>query len=417
MKAQRCGERCLLAANNWVPMIQYFASMPATVWRMTIAQGLSMSVMNINIINTGLAGAILAPSLWMATLPLSLQFVCVMLATLPASLLMARFGRRPIFIIGISIAITATLIQGMALICGDFGPFIAGSILLGASHGTAQFYRYAAADAVLVADKPRAVSFVLLGGLFAALVGPEIAYRFAGAVPDAPYAGAFFGAAGVQLFAFFVLAGLTIAPPDRTAPAGRPLGAFFSVSSFRLGLVVAALGYACMSFLMTATPLQIVNVSQLSTEENARVIQWHVVAMFAPSFFTGALVSYFGVRLMIFLGGLLYGLVVVFALVGASFWHYFIALFLLGLGWNFLFVTGTTLIARIARRAERGRVQGVSDLIIFSFVALASLSAGILHSVIGWDGLVLSCLLPIGLILVMLLATPQAQLDAEKNLD
>ena len=374
-----------------------------------------MSVMNINIINTGLAGAILAPSLWMATLPLSLQFVCVMLATLPASLLMARFGRRPIFIIGISIAITATLIQGLALIRGDFGLFIAGSILLGVSHGTAQFYRYAAADAVPVADKPRAVSFVLLGGLFAALVGPEIAYRFAGAVPDAPYAGAFFGAAGVQLFAFFALAGLTIAPPDRSAR--RPLGAFFSTSSFRLGLVVAALGYACMSFLMTATPLQIVNVSQLGTEENARVIQWHVIAMFAPSFFTGALVSRFGVRPMILLGGLLYGLVVVFALAGTSFWHYFIALFLLGMGWNFLFVTGTTLIARIARPAERGQVQGVSDLIIFSFVALASLSAGILHSAIGWDGLVLSCLLPIGLILIMLLATSQARLDAEKDPD
>ena len=196
-------------------------------------------VMNINIINTGLAGAVLAPSLWMATLPLSLQFVCVMLATLPASLLMARFGRRPVFIIGICIAITATLIQGLGLIRGDFGLFIGGSILLGVSHGTAQFYRYAAADAVPIADKPRAVSFVLLGGLFAALVGPEIAYRFAGAVPDAPYAGAFFGAAGVQLFAFFALAGLKIAPPDRTAPAGRPMGAFFRTSSFRLGLVVA----------------------------------------------------------------------------------------------------------------------------------------------------------------------------------
>ena len=398
-------------------MMSYFASMPATVWRMTIAQGLSMSVMNINIINTGLAGAILAPALWMATLPLSLQFVSVMLATLPASLLMARFGRRPVFLVGITIAITATCIQGYALICGDFGLFVTGSLLLGVSHGTAQFYRYAAADSVAVADKPKAVSFVLLGGLFAAVVGPEIAYRFAGAVADAPYAGAFFGAAGVQIFAFLALAGLKIARPDRKAPTGRPLSAFFSTASFRLGLVVAALGYACMSFLMTATPLQIVNVSLLGTEENARVIQWHVIAMFAPSFFTGALVSRFGVRQMILYGSLLYGLVVAFALAGTSFWHYFAALFLLGLGWNFLFVTGTTLIARIARPAERGRVQGVSDLVIFSCVAIASLSAGVLHSAVGWDGLVLSCLVPLGLILLIWLATPQSRLDAEKDLD
>ena len=397
-------------------MLKSYLSMPPTVWRMTIAQGLSMSVMNINIINTGLAGALLAPALWMATLPLSLQFVAVMMATLPASLLMARFGRRPVFIIGVCIALTATLIQGLALIRGDFTLFISGSVLLGFSHGTAQFYRYAAADAVAVADKPKAVSFVLLGGLFAALVGPEIAYRFVGAVDGAPYAGAFFGAAGVQFFAFFALAGLDIPPPDRRASAGRPLSAFFATASFRLGLVVAALGYACMSFLMTATPLQIVNISQLGTEENARVIQWHVIAMFAPSFFTGLLVSKFGVRWMIMLGGLLYGLVVVFALAGNSFWHYFTALFLLGLGWNFLFVTGTTLIARIAKPVERGRVQGVSDLVIFACVAIASLSAGVLHSAIGWDGLVLSCLLPMGLIMAMLLATPQARLDAEKDL-
>ena len=369
-------------------MLKSYLSMPPTVWRMTVAQGLSMSVMNINIINTGLAGALLAPALWMATLPLSLQFVAVMMATLPASLLMARFGRRPVFIAGVCIALTATLIQGLALIRGDFGLFITGSVLLGLSHGTAQFYRYAAADAVAIADKPKAVSFVLLGGLFAALVGPEIAYRFVGAVDGAPYAGAFFGAAGVQFFAFLALAGLDIPPPDRRAASGRPLSAFFSTATFRLGLVVAGLGYAMMSFLMTATPLQIVNVSHLGAEENARVIQWHVIAMFAPSFFTGFLVARFGVRWMIVLGGLLYGLVVVFALAGVSFWHYFIALFLLGLGWNFLFVTGTTLIARIAKPVERGRVQGVSDLIIFACVAIASLSAGVLNSMIGWDGLV-----------------------------
>ena len=397
-------------------MLKSYLSMPPTVWRMTVAQGLSMSVMNINIINTGLAGALLAPALWMATLPLSLQFVAVMMATLPASLLMARFGRRPVFIAGVCIALTATLIQGLALIRGDFGLFITGSVLLGLSHGTAQFYRYAAADAVAIADKPKAVSFVLLGGLFAALVGPEIAYRFVGAVDGAPYAGAFFGAAGVQFFAFLALAGLDIPPPDRRAASGRPLSAFFSTATFRLGLVVAGLGYAMMSFLMTATPLQIVNVSHLGAEENARVIQWHVIAMFAPSFFTGFLVARFGVRWMVVLGGLLYGLVVVFALAGVSFWHYFIALFLLGLGWNFLFVTGTTLIARIAKPVERGRVQGVSDLIIFACVAIASLSAGVLHSMIGWDGLVLSCLLPMGLIMVMLLATPQSRLDAEKDL-
>ncbi len=195
----------------------FFRAMPATVWRMTIAQGLSMTVMNINIINTGLAGAILAPALWMATLPLSLQFVSVMLATLPASLLMARFGRRPVFLIAICISVAATLIQATALIIGHFGLFIIGALMLGISHGTAQFYRYAAADSVTIEQKPKAVSFVLLGGLVAAVIGPEIAYRFVDMVEGAPYAGAFIGAACVQLFSFVVLLGLDIPPPDTKA--------------------------------------------------------------------------------------------------------------------------------------------------------------------------------------------------------
>ena len=252
-----------------------------------------------------------------------------------------------------------------------------------------------------MADKPKAVSFVLLGGLFAAVVGPEIAYRFAGAVGDAPYAGAFFGAAGVQLFAFLVLAGLKIAPPDRKAPTGRPLSAF-SVRQLSLGLVVAALGYACMSFLMTATPLQIVNVSLLGTEENARVIQWHVIAMFAPSFFTGALVSRFGVRQMILYGSLLYGLVCICA--GR---YQLLALFFRFSCWGWDGISYLLPAHPYCEHLPASRTwpgAGVSDLVIFSCVAIASLSAGVLHSAVGWDGLLLSCLVPLGLILLIWLA-------------
>jgi len=395
-------------------MFSSFSLMPATVWRMALAQSLSMTVMNINIINTGLAGAVLAPALWMATLPLSLQFVSVMLTTLPASLLMARFGRRPVFLAGICISVSATLVQALALVTGQFSLFVIGALMLGVSHGTAQFYRYAAADSVPVMHKPKAVSFVLLGGLGAALAGPEIAYRCVDMIGGAPYAGAFVGAALVQLLAFIVIWGLNIAPPDTKAAAGRPMRAFFGLSGYRLGIVAAALGYAVMSYLMTATPLQIVNVSHLGTQENARVIQWHVIAMFAPSFFTGQLIARFGMKQILFCGVALYGLVVGVALAGTGFWHYFAALFLLGLGWNFLYVGGSSLIASIASPAERGRVQGTSDLIIFSAVALASLSAGVLHSTVGWQGLVWSCLIPATVIATVLLATPKSRLETEK---
>ena len=390
-------------------MIASFFTVPASVWRMACAQGLSMTVMNVNIINTGLAGAILAPELWMATLPLSLQFVAVMLATLPASLLMARFGRRPVFLCGVAISVTATAVQAIAIITGQFGLFMAGSVLLGCAHGVAQFYRYAAADGLTDELKPKAVSFVLLGGLAAALIGPEIAYRFVDAVGGARYAGAFIGAGVLHLLGFFVLAGMDSPKPPQNPSAGRDMSVFFALPGFRLGLVAAAIGYAVMSFLMTATPLQIVNVSQLGVAENARVIQWHVIAMFAPSFFTGHLIARLGIRQVMAAGLVMYGLCIIAALSGTGFWDYFAALLLLGLGWNFLYVSGSTLIARIAAPEERGRVQGVADLIIFAAVAVASVSAGALHSAIGWSGLVLVCLIPVGVIgCAVLLTTRRA---------
>ena len=379
-------------------MIRSFFAVPASVWRMACAQGLSMTVMNVNIINTGLAGAVLAPELWMATLPLSLQFVAVMLATLPASLLMARFGRRPVFLCGVAISVVATMIQALAIISGQFLLFVAGSVLLGCAHGIAQFYRYAAADGLPDQVKPKAVSFVLLGGLAAALIGPEIAYRFVDAVDGARYAGAFIGAGGLHLLGFVVLLGMDSPKPPPSTHAGRNMSAFFALPGFRLGLVAAALGYAVMSFLMTATPLQIVNISQLGVAHNARVIQWHVIAMFAPSFFTGHLIARFGIRQVMTAGLAMYGLCILAALSGTAFWDYFAALLLLGLGWNFLYVSGSALIARIAEPEERGRVQGVADLIIFAAVAFASLSAGALHSTIGWSGLVLACLVPVAVI-------------------
>ena len=372
-----------------------------------------MTVMNVNIINTGLAGAVLAPELWMATLPLSLQFVAVMLATLPASLLMARFGRRPVFLAGVAISVIATMIQALAITTGQFGLFVAGSVLLGCAHGVAQFYRYAAADGLPDQLKPKAVSFVLLGGLVAALIGPEIAYRFVDAIDGARYAGAFIGAGVLHLLGFFVLAGMDSPKPPQRTHTGRGMAAFFALPGFRLGLVAAALGYAVMSFLMTATPLQIVNISQLGVADNARVIQWHVIAMFAPSFFTGHLVARFGVRQVMMAGLVMYAACILAALSGTAFWHYFAALFLLGLGWNFLYVAGSALIARLAEPEERGRVQGVADLIIFAAVAVASLSAGALHSLIGWSGLVLSCLLPMAVIGATVLLTTRRALHAE----
>jgi MFS family permease len=373
-------------------------SVLSSVWRMTTAQALFMTVMNINIITTGLAGALLSPVAWLATLALSLQFVATMLATLPASLLMSRFGRRPIFLAGALLSMCAALIQAYAVYSGHFILFCVGSGLLGVGHAIAQFYRYAAADIVVVEDKPKAVSLALVGGLVAAILGPEISYRLIGVVDGALYTGCFIGAALVQCLALPILLGMPKLAVAAGINRGRPMSAFLRLPAFRLALCSAALGYAVMSFLMTAAPLQIVNVSLLGEALNARVIQWHVIAMFAPSFFTGSLISRFGVRSIMSAGLVLYLAGIIMALSGLQFWYYFATLFFVGLGWNFLYIAGTSLITLVAEPEERGRVQGVTDMTVFTAVACASLSAGIIHTIGGWQVMIFVALLPISII-------------------
>ena len=383
--------------------MDYFRGMNANVWRLVFAQMLAMTALNVNIIATGLVGAVLAPAAWLATLPLSVQFISTMFASLPASLLMSYFGRRPIFIIGVVLSAVALSLQGLAIVIEHYGLFLGASGLFGVSAGIVVFYRYAAADAVAADYKPKALSLVLAGGLFSALIGPEIAFRTPDLIEGAFFAGCYFTSVVAILLCLPVLLGLKLPKPDLSQGSGRPISAFFKQRAFLLALVAAALGYAFMTFVMTATPLQVVNVSKLSMEANARVIQWHVIGMFAPAFFTGSLIARFGARPIIWSGILLYALCLVVALNGVTFWHYFIALLLLGVGWNFLFIGGSSVIANYARPEERGRVQGVADFVILTCVSLASLAAGAAHSMVGWQILLQFSVVPIAIIFICLL--------------
>ena len=374
----------------------------SNVIRLAAAQALSMTTMNVNIINTALVGSLLSPVPWLATLGLSLQFMMSMLTTLPASLLMVRFGRKPIFLAGVIISASATLTQGVAILMSSFVLFCVGSMFLGIALGCAGFYRYAAADSAEELQKPRAISYVLAGGLLAAFIGPEIARNTVGIVPDHLFAGCFFTVAFVQLISLVFLSGLDIKKPKRTNLGGRPVGVFFKMPIFVVGAVSAAIGYAMMSYMMTATPLQIVNVAMLGTSANATIIQWHVVAMFAPAFFTGDLIARFGAKTILSLGVLVYLAAIATALLGSGFWWYFSALVLMGLGWNFLFIGGSSLVASAANPEERGRVQGIADLMTTTSVAIASLTAGVLHSQFGWEVMVLSALVPVLIVAVLL---------------
>lgn len=366
------------------------------VFRLATAQALSMTTMNINIINTALVGVLIAPVPWLATLALSLQFLTSMMTTLPASLLMARFGRRPVMIAGVLISSMATLMQAIAVLRGDFILFCAGGMGLGVALGIASYYRYAAADGVSMALRPKAISLVLAGGLAAALMGPEIAKRTVDLVPDALYAGCFFTAAVVQLISIPVLAGLKIETPKREFGGGRPIGVFLRMPVYLVGVVCCAVGYALMSYLMTATPLQVVNVARLGTSANATIIQWHVVAMFLPSFVTGSLIARFGAFRVLWAGVGFYFCSLLLALGAGGFWGYWLALVSAGLGWNSLFVGGTSLVAGVAEPIERGRVQGFADLMTMTTVAIASLTAGAIHSQLGWGSLTMAALVPLG---------------------
>ena len=372
------------------------------VVRLAIAQALSMTSMNVNIINTALVGVLLAPAAWLATLPLSLQFLTSMMVTLPASLLMARYGRRPVLIVGVLISSLSTTCLGIAVVTENFMLFCGGSMGLGMAMGIASYYRYAAADGVPTALRPKAIAYVLAGGLAAGLLGPEIARRTVDLVPDFLYAGCFFTVAIVQLASIAALAGLKIEIPKKTTTGGRPIGVFLRMPVFVVGVICCALGYALMSYLMTATPLQVVNVAKLGTSANATIIQWHVVAMFLPSFFTGSIIARVGALRVLWAGVLFYAATIYLAVGAIGFWPYWIALVTLGLGWNFLYVGGTTLVARVAEPEERGRVQGFADLATMTTVATASLSAGAIHSQLGWDAVSLAALVPVTILAIAL---------------
>ena len=374
----------------------------SNVIRLAAAQALSMTTMNVNIINTALVGSLLSPLPWLATLGLSLQFVTSMLTTLPASLLMVRFGRRPVFMGGVMIAAVSAFTQGIAILISNFWLFCLASMSLGVAHGCAGFYRYAAADSAKELQKPKAISYVLTGGLLAAIMGPEIARNTVDLVPGHLYAGCFFCVAAVQLISLGFLSGVKIPKPERTGSGGRPIGSFFKMPIFVVGAISAAIGYAMMSYMMTATPLQVVNVAKLGTSANATIIQWHVVAMFAPAFFTGNLIARFGAPIILTSGVLIYLAAIASALLGDGFWWYFVALACMGLGWNFLYIGGSSLVASVANPEERGRVQGIADLVTTTSVATASLAAGALHSKFGWEVMVLLALGPVMIIAIAL---------------
>ncbi|EDP66380.1 riboflavin synthase subunit alpha [alpha proteobacterium BAL199] len=355
---------------------------------LAICQALAMTGMTMNMTVTALTGHDLAPDPAWATLPLSLQFLATMLTTMPASLYMRRVGRRFGFATGVLIGVSGAIVAALSILNHQFALFCLGSMLIGSFQGFAILYRYAAADTASESFRPRAISLVLAGGVVAALAGPELAKWSHDLLAPITFAGTFLVIAGVQSISLIFLTFVKIPTPTpaERADSGRPLLEIVRQPVFIVAILGAMIGYGSMTFLMTATPLAMVACG-FAFADAAFVIQWHAVGMFLPSFFTGSLIQRFGVTRIMMTGALAYVACIVINVSGIELLQFFSALVLLGIGWNFLFIGGTTLLTRAYRPEERAKVQGFGDFLVFSSSTVAAFSSGALNHAFGWQTL------------------------------
>ncbi len=364
------------------------------VYLLAVCQALLATGNAVVVSTSALVGQTLAPDS-LATLPLFLQFVAIMSATLPASLLMRQIGRRAGFSIGAGFALTAGLLGSGAILIGSFPLFCVASIAYGVFMAFGLYYRFAAADASTPAFRPRAISYVLAGGVVAAIAGPELAKATDDLLGPALFAGSYAAIAGIGGLTLLTLIFLRMPLPslEERRGEGRPTLQIMRQPAFVIALAAAAIAQGSMVLVMTATPLAMAFCGH-GFDQTAFVIQWHILGMFAPSFFTGHLIGRLGVLNVMALGALLILTCLGVALSGGDVAQFWVSLLLLGVGWNFMFVGATTLLTSTYEPAEKARIQAVNDLIIFAVAALASLSSGILHHLIGWQAVNLSMVLP-----------------------
>jgi MFS family permease len=335
----------------------------------------------------GLAGMALASDKALATLPATAYVIGAALATMPVSLLMKRIGRRPGFMIGAAFGIAGSAICAAAMHLGSFWMLCAGTLVAGAYNASGQLYRFAAADIASEQFKSRAISLVMAGGIVGGIVGPETAKltrNLAGAEFSASYGSlAVFGVLSLLVLTRVRIPKLAAAD---IAAAGRPLREIMRQPVFMVAALGAMIGYGVMNLLMTATPIAM-GICGHPFDDAAFVLEWHVIGMFGPSFFTGSLIRRFGVLNIMLTGACLMALCVAIAVSGIAMMHFWAALTLLGVGWNFLYIGGTTLLTEAAAPAERAKTQGANDFLVFCTMAVSSATSGAMVTQAGWQAM------------------------------
>ncbi|ART82960.1 MFS transporter [Oceanisphaera profunda] len=359
--------------------------MPITVWGLTLAQALLMSGNILLVSISALVGKELAAHPALMTLPIACQFIGVICATLPAAHLMQRLGRKTGFVVGNLIGLLGTWVSLQGLLLTSLSLFALGTFLIGIAIGVGQQYRFAALEACAQPLHARAISMVMAGGVLAAIIGPNLAILSQDWHSASPYAGAFYGLFGLYVLALCLIMMLPLPKPAviNAQAQIRSYGQLFAQPLLLAAVASGMIGYGIMVLIMTATPLAM-NHDQHDFSATAYVIQWHVLGMFVPSFFTGALIRRFSTRRVILWGcGALLASVLV-NLTGQGFWNYWWGLLLLGVGWNFTFIGATHLLTFSYQPAEKAKVQGINEFMVFSAAAVGSLFAGQGLVLLGW---------------------------------
>lgn len=351
---------------------------------LVLAQAILGAQMPVQFILGGLAGQILAPNPCVATLPLSMIVLGSALTARPLAAYMQRNGRQAGFLLAVLAACLGAATSALALWIGSFWLFLAGSLLTGVYMSAQGFFRFAATDTAPPDFEARAISWVMAGGLAAAIIGPLIV-RSTNDLTAVPFLGSYIAVIGLNLLGPFLFAFLDIPKPaarQTGSDQGRPMAQILRDPRVIVAMICGMVSYALMNLVMTSTPLAVVGCG-FAPENAADIVSAHVLAMFAPSFFTGHLIARFGAPRIVGLGLVILALSGATALSGVELGHFFGALILLGLGWNFGFIGATAMLTRAHSQAERGRVQGINDLVVFSGVFLASLSSGGLMNCLG----------------------------------
>lgn len=372
--------------------------MNRNLWLMAIAQGLFLTNNVLFVAVNGLVGLSLAPFSWMATLPIVGYVLGGAMSTGPVAASQARWGRKVSFQIGLAVAFFSALLATYAVIDKNFWLLVAATVIAGYYSANGQLYRFAAAELAKPEYRERAVSMVLAGGLIGGVLGPNLA-QWTQHLGSAPFAAAYAALAVIALVAMGVISLVTFPPVAPRAPGasgGRPLSEIMRQPVFIVSTAAAALGYGVMNILMAASPIAM-QVCGHPFKDAALVLEWHIIGMFAPGFVTGHLIKRFGTTAILFAGVVLNLLCVAIALSGVEVMHFLISMFLVGVGWNFLFTAGTALSLKAYRPEEKDKAQGAINFCVFLVMMVSAFSSGALVTTQGWVLLNYISLIPVAI--------------------